>query len=186
MSGRTPRPAMQFESLVNSVILEQVAQMRDFQARSDLRSAQNLDAAKKPAPNTNEAPAKACAPVYFGPAALMIAPAIGGPVRVAKLFVVQTMPIRMPVFDTSAVSLVKLAGNKLWTPPAAMPYTTAQTYNPLAEETAIHPRRQIPLTSTNGTIKVRGPKCLSAKKFGVMRPIYPTPLMTRSKFNESR
>jgi hypothetical protein len=87
--------------------------MLALQPRPSFRSAQYLDATKKADPRTKETPAKAWAPVYVGPAARMIAPAIGGPVRVAKLFVVQIMPIRIPVLETLAVSLARLGGNKL-------------------------------------------------------------------------
>lgn len=46
---------------------------------------------------------------------------MGGPVSVAKLLIVNTMPIRVPDLRKSVVRLLSPAGNSDWIPPAAMP-----------------------------------------------------------------
>ena len=83
------------------------------------------------------------------PEAVIIAPAMGGPVNVAKLFSVNTMPILTPVFLMSLVRLVNPAGNKLWVPPAVKPYTAAQMYIPVTESTPIQAKTEMaPIVAT--------------------------------------
>lgn len=48
--------------------------------------------------------------MYFPPEALMMAPAMGLPVNVAKLTIVNTMPIRTPALLKSVVKLLSAAG----------------------------------------------------------------------------
>lgn len=72
-------------------------------------------------PTSNEHPAYTCAPIYLPPDAVIMAPAIGGPMSVAKLHTENTMPMRTPVLRGSAVRLASPAGNSDWMPPAASP-----------------------------------------------------------------
>src|SRR3569833_481452 len=78
-------------------------------------------ATRNPLPKRRVAPANTCAPMYRPPWDEMMAPAIGGPVSVAKLTMVKIMPMRTPVFLRSVVRLVRPAGNKDCIPPPAVP-----------------------------------------------------------------
>ena len=114
----------------------------------------------------------------------MMAPAIGGPVSVAKLTIVKTMPIRVPDLRRSVVRLLRPAGKSDWIPPAAMPKNTAHAYRPGGLDTAIQVSWHTPAISAVGTKTLMAPH-RSARWFGTRRPIMPMPFRSSSRFSES-
>lgn len=114
----------------------------------------------------------------------MIAPAIGGPVSVAKLTIVNTMPILVPDLRRSVVRLLSPAGKRDWIPPAAMPKKTAHAYRPGGSDTAIQVSWHTPAMMAVGTKTFRAPQ-RSARWFGTRRPTMPMPLRRRSRLSDS-
>jgi len=92
----------------------------------------------------------------------MIAPAIGLPVKVAKLIAVKFIPVRAPRLERSPVRLDTPAGNRLSMAPATIPYTTVQAYRPPEVLTAIHENIEIPAITETGISMFNGPT-VSAK-----------------------
>jgi hypothetical protein len=72
-----------------------------------------LAAIKNPHPTSISAPAKICAYAYLPPSFWINCPAIGGPVKTAKLTMVKIIPILVPIILKFVVKLLKVAGNKL-------------------------------------------------------------------------
>ena len=72
-------------------------------------------------PAIRDPPAKICAYSYPPPFLWISCPAIGGPVNTAKLTIVNTMPIRVPIIFRSVVNELRVAGKSDWMAAPTMP-----------------------------------------------------------------
>ena len=110
------------------------------------------------------------------------APAMGVPVKVAKLITLQIrtksswvylniIPILTPILLISlgSVSAPTPAGGKLTSVPEKKPYNIANTMNPCHVDTPSQPNRSVPDAITVGIRILIGP-ATSAMKFGNIRP----------------
>lgn len=92
----------------------------------------------------------------------MSAPPSGGPVRVAKLTILKTIPILTPAFFRSVVKLDRVAGKRPWIPAADRPYNTSNAMRALLEEMAAQKYSRIPVMHAHGMTVLIGPKYASA------------------------
>jgi hypothetical protein len=73
-----------------------------------------LDAIRRQHPTNITMPAKIWPYSYSPPFLWISSPAIGGPVNVAKLKIVNTIPILVPAILKSVVKLERAVGKRLW------------------------------------------------------------------------
>jgi len=121
-----------------------------------------------------------CNPIQ-PPFPLRIAPAIGSPTSKPNPAMVKDMPSWMPIVDKLGDKLMIVTPGNDTNEPQKNPYSRLNTMVPAVPLIPIHPKQSIDKMNANGICMFSGP-VLSAKKFGISRPIVELALIIERRY----